>query len=57
MVELEWEILINGKPLIPTGVTEWDIQFPQNSGVFGGKKMTIRTRGHRQEDASSERAP
>lgn len=44
---LEWEILLDGKPLIPTGVTEFDIQFPRNGGMWGGKKMTIRTKGHR----------
>lgn len=44
---LQWEILINEKPLVPTGVTEFDIQFPKNGGLWAGKKMTIRTKGHR----------
>lgn len=44
---LEWEILLDGKPLIPTGGLEYDIQFPRNGGMWGGKKMTIRTKGHR----------
>lgn len=52
--DLEWEILIGGKPLIPTGVTEFDIQFPRNGGMWAGKKMTIRTKGHRR---SSEVTP